>query len=350
MKILALRADSGGCAKYRIIEPARVVKEQFGVDIRIESGADVDASKDTRTKMVKVHEIREDVDLIIIQRPVDNAMLSLIQQAKRQGIATVVELDDDLANVHPQNLSYRYLSPRHSPHSNYEWAQRAALEADLVTVSSLKLSRYAPHQRYEVIRNCVPESIFDIDPPRIDRPVIGWTGTVQTHPSDLFVVNGGVHAAMVNTDAAFHVVGDGEGVQSSLQIPTTADFTKSGWVPLEDYYREIAQNINIGIVPLELSTFNTSKSYLKGLEFAALGIPFVASPTYEYKLLSVSGIGEIAKSSGDWSRHLSRWIKYPDTRNRVAEKFREHVRASHTYEANAHRWMNAWERAVDLSR
>ena len=35
-------------------------------------------------------------------------------------------------------------------------------------------------------------------------------------------------------------------------------------------------NITVGMVPLALTPFNQAKSYIKGLEFAARGVPFVA--------------------------------------------------------------------------
>jgi hypothetical protein len=42
--------------------------------------------------------------------------------------------------------------------------------------------------------------------------------------------------------------------------------------------------IHVGLVPLTRGPFNEAKSYLKGLEYAAAGIPFIATPTEEYQV------------------------------------------------------------------
>src|SRR5690606_5690133 len=122
VKVLALRADSGGCAFYRMYEPARVVQAlDSTVQVDVRADLDVEATRDPVTKLVTVSEVKEDVDLIIFQRPLSQAMYAAIVQAKKQGIATIVEMDDDLERVHPQNVAWTRMQPKYSPTSNYEW-------------------------------------------------------------------------------------------------------------------------------------------------------------------------------------------------------------------------------------
>lgn len=353
MKILALRADAGGCAFYRIQEPARVVSEQYDdVDIRVATSVQVDAYKDSRTGLTSVREIKEDVDLIIFQRPLLNAFTSMIQQARKQGIATVVELDDDFTSVHPQNMAWRHMQPTHSPISNYEWVQSAAFEADMVTVSTPELEKFAPHGRVQVLRNCLPESVFNLrkqsntDTSR----VVGWSGTVATHPNDLEQTEGGVARALKKQDASFFNVGDGAGVGSALGLGEYGLVNFSGWVPLDDYYQTIIDNIGVGIVPLEMSTFNQAKSALKGLEYAALGIPFVASPTDEYVRLVSQGAGVLAGTSETWSAQVGKLLKDPRRRYSAGQRYRKHIKDTYTYEANAYQWYNTWKEAIQIAK
>jgi glycosyltransferase involved in cell wall biosynthesis len=348
MKVLGLAADSGGCGFYRMRAPAKEAA-LLGVDVTIEEGISVVATKDENW-LVQVSEVHTDADLIVFQRPLDNSMTAVLKQAKRQGIATIVEIDDDFSTVHESNVAH---SAMHGKESGHQWVSAAAAEADMVTVSTPQLAKYARHGRYSVLRNCVPESIFDTVYEKSDTltwPRIGWTGTVQTHPNDLQETKGRLKDVLLSRGLPFAVVGDGTYVSRNLGLAKETPVYATGWVELDAYYQYVASFIDIGIVPLELSTFNQAKSGLKGLEYAALGIPFVASPTREYELLEVNGIGKTAKSPGDWAKHIQRMIDRPAETERVANEARDRIRAEHTYSVAAPKWIEAWEKAIDYRK
>jgi glycosyltransferase involved in cell wall biosynthesis len=344
MKVLLLIADQGGCAFYRMKEPARVAR-LLGVDVEIDDHIDVDAETDPLTKVVKVKEVKTDADLIVIQRPLNNAFTSMIEQAKRQGIATAVELDDDFEMLHRSNMAYE--STFNTKGYGPNWLKAAASAADLFITSTPALARYASHDRVEVLRNCVPASIFEYTPAYererdSDVPVVGWTGTIQTHPTDLQETKGALRDI---PEHHLHTIGDGTGVLRALQLPPEHPYTYDEWLPLENYHDAIAQ-MDIGIVPLEISPFNQAKSALKGLEMAALGVPFVASPTREYERLALYGVGTTAKGPSAWTKQLTRLIERPKERVRLAKQYRETVYNEMVYERNAHGWIRAWEKAI----
>lgn len=349
MKVLALSADQGGCHFYRIGEPSRVAKA-LGVDVINATEVQVDATIDQAANRTTVHEIKTDADLIIIQRPMDNAFTSLIHQAKRQGIATVVELDDDFHSIHPQNMAYPLINGKE--HMGPQWIAAAARIADHVTVSTTALAKYAPHGRYTVLRNCVPESIFDIKVEKAyqEKPVVGWTGTVQTHPTDLLAARGAVGQVVESNGLSVGIVGDGGSVREHLGLHSSTEMQVTGWVDIEYYYAAIAATMDIGIVPLEISSFNQAKSSIKGLEMAALGIPFIASPTREYELLEIKGVGKTAKSPGEWRKHLQRWIDRPAEMQKNIEHYQSMIKSEMTYEANGADWVDAWQRAIDYRK
>lgn len=343
MKILGLAADNGGCGFYRMRAPAEAARE-LGVDITVADGFDAQAIR-YANGMTEVQEIHTDADLIIFQRPLDNAMTSAIQQAHRQGIATIVEIDDDFSTVHDANVAKGAMIGQASGH---QWVQKAASLADHVSVSTTQLGKYARHGRYSVLRNCVPDSIFDTVGTKSEAqwPRIGWTGTVQTHPNDLQQTRGRVAEFLKDNGLPFNVIGDGKLVQRNLGLDPSVPVYATGWVDISLFYEHVYSFIDIGIVPLELSNFNQAKSYLKGLEYAALGIPFVASPTREYELLAVSGIGKIANSPGDWKKHLQRMVDRPMETERIANESRDRIKAEHTYSVNASKWIDTWEKAI----
>jgi glycosyltransferase involved in cell wall biosynthesis len=348
MKVLGLAADSGGCGLYRMRAPAEEAK-LLGVDVTITDGIDAKAVTD-KDGMTTVHEVHTDADLIIFQRPLDNAMTAVIRQAKRQGIATIVELDDDFDSVHKDNVAHGAITGNKAMGNH--WLTEAASIADLVTVSTPQLTKYARHGRFEILRNCVPQSIFDTPVNKSDAkwPRVGWTGTVQTHPNDLQETKKAVGTILKANGLPFNVIGDGKFVATNLGLDKSTEVYATGWVDLELYFESVARFLDIGIVPLELSPFNQAKSSLKGMEYAALGIPFVASPTREYERLAAYGIGKTAKTPGEWRKHLQRMIDRPEETERIAKEARDRMEAEFTYRVNAPQWISAWERAIDYRK
>lgn len=348
MKVLGLAADSGGCGFYRMRAPAEELR-LLGVDVEISEGVDATAFK-YPDGMVQVKEVKTDADLIIVQRPLDNSMTAIIEQAKKQGIATIVEIDDDFSSVHTKNIAHSSMLDQ--PHMGNHWVEKACAAADHVTISTPALAKYARHGRYSVLRNNVPVSIFDISMPKSNQewPRIGWTGSVQTHPDDLQVTKGAVGEILKSNGLPFNVIGDGSQVATNLNLDDSTKLFATGWVQIDMYYQYLYSFLDIGIVPLELSAFNQAKSALKGLEYAALGIPFVASPTYEYERLELYGVGKTAKSAGDWRKHLQRMIDRPAETERIAKENRDRIEAEHTYRVNAPQWIEAWEKAIDYRK
>jgi len=348
MKVLALAADSGGCGFYRVRAPAEELT-RLGVDVTVSDGIDAQAYKDS-DGIVTVAEVNTDADLIVFQRPLDNAMTAVIKQAQRQGIATVVELDDDFSSVHQKNIAHDIIKGDKA--TGNHWLTEAANIADLVTVSTPQLSKYARHGRFEILRNCVPNSIFTTPVHKSEQqwPRVGWTGTVQTHPNDLQETKKALGTVLKDNDLPFNVIGDGKYVAAHLGLHKDTEVYATGWVDLSLYYQFIARYLDIGIVPLELSPFNQAKSALKGLEYAALGIPFVASPTREYERLEAYGIGKTAKTPGEWRKHLQRMIDRPEETERIAREARDRIEAEFTYRVNAPKWIDAWEKAIDYRK
>lgn len=350
MKVLLLAADDGGCGFYRMREPARVAAE-LGVDVTVDNKLAVDAETDDRTGITTVREIHSDVDVIVIQRPLNSAFTSMLVQAKRQGIAAVVELDDDFENVHTKNIAHSAMFKDNKSHA--KWVRAACEAADLVTVSTPALERYALHGRSAVLRNRVPASFADIVP-AYERdsgpvPTVGWTGSVQTHPDDLQVVRNSVAEVVRGHKLPFYTVGDGDRVQRHLRLTADVPFEYTGWVDRDVYYEKIP-NMDLGIVPLEMSPFNEAKSALKGLEMAAFGVPFVASPTREYQRLEAYGVGQTARNPSEWRKKLDRLVSNDEQRLRLAKEYREKVLSDHTYESAGHEWVTAWEKAIDYRK
>ena len=113
---------------------------------------------------------------------------------------------------------------------------------------------------------------------------------------------------------------------------------------IDAYTTAVGDLFDVGVAPLRIDRFNTAKSWLKGLEFAARGVYFVRSPTAEYERL---GLGMRARSPRDWAKWLTVGIQDADRRREHAVRAREAVLAAHLTEHTVGGWVDAWQQAID---
>lgn len=90
------------------------------------------------------------------------------------------------------------------------------------------------------------------------------------------------------------------------------------------------------------SGFVSHNSWLKPLEYAALGIPSVMTPLPEYQALAEAGIGQLATKSNQWQHHVAKLLTDDDYRTEEGARVRQVVADQFTLEAHAHRWWEAW--------
>jgi glycosyltransferase involved in cell wall biosynthesis len=309
--------------------------EMIGRGIREHRGTAV-----LRERIVERMVAPVDADVVVFQRPPHRDTISFIEQYQRMGVAVVVDVDDDLRAVHPQNAAYPLHAGLVHPDVHAKFTARCCALADLVTVSTPALAeRYGAHGRVAVLPNAVPAAILDY-PSLSDGHTIGWAGRVATHPGDLEVTRGGVGEAL--DDWRFEVIGEAAGVREALGLPGEPDETP--WIEsVEDYHLALGR-LTVGIVPLGNTAFNAAKSWLKGLEMAARGVPFVASPRVEYSAL---GLGILAADrSRNWRSAVRQLIADESLRYEMAEQGREVVRSRHLYETRGPDWTEAWSQAV----
>lgn len=81
-------------------------------------------------------------------------------------------------------------------------------------------------------------------------------------------------------------------------------------------------------------------SFLKGLEYAAAGIPFVASDLPEYRLLADEGVGYVAGSDEEWTEIMG-FLLGKKARMEAAERALSVVLERHTIASRAEEWRSA---------
>ena len=345
-RVVLYPADVTACGGYRMLLPVAALEaEGFtlgcyppGHPKRLQAEVTVDRFGVQHCRRV----VDPEADVVVFQRPLSRLFYEAMVHMKSNGVKIVIELDDDFKALSPRHGAYRLVHPRYSPHSNWEWLDKALGVADLLVAATPNLARrYGRRTESVVVPNRVPSSFLDIArPPATTAPKLGWAGTMESHPADVQVMRGGVAEALRAAGLdTLHVVGPGTGVSESLGVPVTA----TGWVPYADYADHVV-HLDVGLAPLEQSTFNDSKSWLKPLEYAALGIPGVGSPSAEYRRLrDEHGIGFIAEKPSQWRGLLRMLLNDHDARAAESARLRTAVvEEGLTIEATAKEWWNAW--------
>lgn len=347
MNVLLCTAGHIGPDHYRVIEPARAVEEAgLGVRVTVQEGlkTTVRPSADTGTAEV-VDVDAQGADVVVLQLPKTVEMLQCTRILQAQGVAVVVEMDDLLSAV-----PFGY--PGHTMLVRKGMGRRAlecAREADFVTASTpLLMQEYAPRGRGAVVPNAIPRRIAEL-PPAYDRNpeivTIGWPGSIAGHPYDLQEMGSGLQQALDATRgrSRFMILGQKGDVRQRLALADEPD--EVSWIPdVDRYTHAVGELFDVGVAPLREDRFNTAKSWLKALEFAARGVYFVRSPSAEYERL---GLGMRAKSPRDWAKWLTMGIQDAERRREHAVRAREAVLAGHLTEHTVPGWISAWEQAID---
>jgi len=335
--------DKDGCGHYRALWPGQAVESD---DVQVEFIERLSMTIDEAGHVTDMDKPR--CDVFVMSRPLRrlNAESVAVMQAK--GIAVVVDIDDDFEALDPRHIAYKRNQPKFNRESNRAWLRKACAQADLVTCTTPALARrYGAHGRVAVVPNFIPRRMIGALPeePR-DGRTVGWPGHVGTHPRDLLATRGGVGQACREFGARFVNVGSGKAVVEQLDL-NGVEYEPRGYAEFADYPFAIA-GFDVGIVPLDDTKFNAAKSALKGLELAAVGVPFVASPTEDYQRIADDGIGLLAKwKAKDWKRATLDLLR---NRDEYGEQFRAGVIDRYLLEDNAWRWAEAWDQAITNAR
>lgn len=232
----------------------------------------------------------------------------------------VYELDDDIFHVAEDSPAYAY----YSQNAVQENVKTCARLADLVTVSTEPLAeimrQFNPNT--VVLPNFIEEDLLTIPRPRNPEVIVGWAGS-HTHKLDFKTTGEALDRLMVrNPDVRFMTIG----ANYAGHLPKNR-VTARRWVPsVRKVYRHIAQ-FDIGMAPLVENVFNESKSYIKALEYAALGIPCVATKVYPYAEFIEHGVtGFLARTEDEWYGYLALLVNDDDLRRKMGAEARKRAK------------------------
>lgn len=307
---------------------------------------------ESRDVVVRV-DLPEGIDLVVLQRVTHRYLAQAVSVLRANGVAVVVDVDDDLSTIHPANPAWRELHPNlpsahGSPQSAFHsWRNLdvACRDATLVvTTTPALLARYAPHGRGHVVRNYLADHYYDVEW-TADPNVIAWPAALASHPNDPDALGTAI-AQLIDDGAEFQVVSQSPGAHSAFRLRPGQEYRElDGSVALEEWPRALAQLVGVGIAPLADTKFNASKSWLKPLELAAVGAPWVGSPRVEYERLHKLGCGVLADGPSDWIKKLRALRRSEAWRLELSQAGRD-VAAGLRLRDHTWRWWEAWSEAV----
>lgn len=251
-------------------------------------------------------------DIVVMKLLMQKQVLEGMDHADSLGQKIVVDVDDFFEDLPESNRAFITTDPRNNPDNNREIYKEIINRAFAITVSTPFLYEHYSKLRKNVF--LVRNGIDTHTPGRWSqlsrnsakhRTAIGWVGATNWRSHDLEQLSPWIGEYLEINRVFFHHSGycpESPDAAELLKIPPKK-FKSQGLVPIVSYPK-LFNNFDIGIVPLNDVPFNHAKSFIKGLEYAAAGIPFVSSYSPEYQYLSDCGIGRVAKTETDWKLHL----------------------------------------------
>lgn len=270
-----------------------------------------------------------EVDIIYMQRLMHEGLTQHVPMARANGQKIINDLDDWYWGLDTSNMAFNHNHPQFNKNENTNFYKAILTQSDVVTVSTPYLrDRISKFVRcpIHILENTVDISRFkQIEYTDTDIPIIGWVGSTAHRSKDIETLKGILPPLANAGKVKLYHGGDHPGASSfasKLGVDPSL-VTVRPLAPAGEYPSLLT--MDVGIVPLNKTPFNMAKSDIKGLEYAASGIPFIAQDLDAYVNLNKTlGVGVIAKKPVDWIKSIKRLCD-PKVREELGAPMREQI-------------------------
>jgi glycosyltransferase involved in cell wall biosynthesis len=286
--------------------------------------------------------------IIVLKVIMHKMVLEHMESAKQYGQKIVVDIDDLFDEIHATNMAHDSTDPKKNRDNNRVIYQQIIETADAIICSTPFISDYYkakfPKKPIFMVRNSIDTDRWTRLNAVKRKPIIGWLGATPWRSLDLEQLSGFFNEYLESRDVKFHHSGYlnwAPLAHNKLGIINPKErVTVSPMVPLMDLPNTYA-NFDIGIVPLNDIPFNRAKSFIKGLEYAAAGTPFVASALPEYEYLASYGVGKIASTKNEWFDALDSFLSFEE-RQKESIRYREIIESEFSISARRKEWISVF--------
>ena len=317
LRILAVPANTGGCAYYRIIMPMEKLQEHYPDEVEVrfeENPLGIDKEKGGQVPDWDFADMKW-ADIVFTQNISNYGgpyTIEVLRKAWELGKFTHFDTDDLLTDLYEGHRLY----DTYKEHKLDDITKAIYANSDLVTVTQRKFAeRVAPYVRRAlvVIKNQIDYNLPCWNLPK--RPSfrkkscrIGWVGGIH-HEEDvreisnyLMGVNSKVGLENVRWDFYGRPPQDPENPKDWQQdvwdqyekiLSVGLNRTRRNWQVLGALpchgYGAFYTDMDVSIAPLQYNEFNDSKSEIKVMECGRYGIPLVCSDVGCYSETIVNG-------------------------------------------------------------
>lgn len=299
IKILILPMENDGCSYYRIRKPYSFLDKDI---------FDVQFITNKELETPEVLEYLEICDYVVCRQYHDKAikildkLFSHKDSKRKTPLKVVLDMDDDVFNINPYNEAYQVFGIEEVKHEDkWLWKDgenidikvnkeyRESLEwlikrANILTVSTERLKkRYSEfNNNIVVVSNAIDVKDWiapNFKPHKEFR--IGWTGGVS-HYADWYTIKDDVERIMKEYPQVKLCIAGSlfEGIFKNIDNNRIESWA---WVDSTGHgYRTAMMDLDLAIIPLEDTPFNSNKSCVKFYEFSSLKIPTICSNVAPY--------------------------------------------------------------------
>lgn len=162
--------------------------------------------------------------------------------------------------------------------------------------------------------------------------IVGWVGTRSTFEKHLAPCKNWIRELeMSHPEIKFHVVG----------IPTDMGMGKNvKWIPwTEETETQEIQKMDVGIMPLEDSPWEKGKCAYKLIQYAACGVPGIASDVGMNREVTIPGeTGFLVSENQDWKKMILKMKEEDAERIRMGQNARKLVEEKYCIQVTADNW------------
>ena len=355
--------EYGGVGYYRAHGPAKVLRQKgFNVDVKGHEFAD---GLDKSNIFEEYKRAFEPYDLVVVKQIDTSNGGKFIGACKDLGIPIVMDLDDLITELDPDNPAYM---------DGYKEgdAKRALAIASLSMVDAVFVSTQPLKDAYQeylkkslnidmpiyVLPNCCDPTLWTKikRDPQDTNTVLGWQGSI-THDSDLMLVIPTVQKLMDKyKDLYLSLTGgirqetyDEMFIKTFNQDALNRIMINRGTPSFKNFPEYLSRHPwDIGIIPLKDTKFTRAKSHIKWMENSLVGVPTIASKVYPY-YMPVDGTdtivdgetGLLVERPEQWEEYIE--LLYHDKKKRryLARDARNYVLGHWTYMNHAQKWSDA---------
>lgn len=344
LNVLFVSSDAAGCRHYRMLLPARELYRQGGHTVLVAGEIVTRASGEIGAPSAEdVRRAAFGFDIVVMQRWMNEEAPDVIRKARACGQVVINDVDDWFFGIPTSNVAFDATHKRSDARSNVEHYRKVLAASSALTVSTPYLAKRLESlgRPVHVLRNAIDLDRYEPRSVVAGSLIVGWHGHLaHGRTSDLGVLGRVLGPFMKRHEHArfLHIGSEGEDDATRMADVLGIERDRLLTRPLfhiSQMHHKLG-GIDIGIAPLDDSPFSLAKSWVKPLEYAAVGHPAVCSDRPEYRAF---GPVALCRTPKDWTEAFER-LADPDERTKAAVVARARARELDI----ALRWRE-WERA-----